>query len=214
MATPPPTQAPALPQTASAPTPAPVAAQASQVAVYVSFSAEISQNTTEVLLATCANLVAQKVPTVHLLLSTPGGMVMNGLNLYNILRAMPFKLITHNVGSVNSIGNVVFLAGEERYANPHATFMFHGVGFDMSGQTMRFEEQNLRERLDSIVADQARIGRIMCERTRLSQEETKGLFLESQTKDPDFARSKGIIHDIRDFKLPNGAPFIQLVFKR
>lgn len=198
----------------TSPAPAPVFAQTPQAVVYVSFSAEISQGTTEALMATCANLVAQNVSTVHLLLSTLGGTVINGLNLYNVLRAMPFKLITHNVGSVNSIGNVVFLAGEERYANPHATFMFHGVGFDVNGEKMRFEEKNLRERLDSIIADQARISNIMCERTRLTQEETKGLFLESQTKDPDFARSKGIIHDIRDFKLPNGAPFVQLVFKR
>ena len=48
-----------------------------------------------------------------------------------LLAAMPFKLATHNVGRVNSIGNVVFLAGEERYAVPHSAFMFHGVGFDV-----------------------------------------------------------------------------------
>jgi len=53
---------------------------------------------------------------------------MHGMNLYNVLRAMPFKLITHNVGNVDSIGNAVFLARAERYACPHSTFMFHGVG--------------------------------------------------------------------------------------
>ena len=98
--------------------------------VYVSFSAEINANTTESLIATMANLANEAVPEVHLLFSTPGGLVMNGMNLYNVLRAMPFKLVTHNVGNVDSIGNAIFLAGEERYACPHSTFMFHGVGFD------------------------------------------------------------------------------------
>jgi hypothetical protein len=73
--------------------------------VYVSFSAEINANTTESLIAVMANCANLGVKEVYLMLSTPGGIVMNGLNLYNIMRAMPFKLITHNVGNVDSIGN-------------------------------------------------------------------------------------------------------------
>jgi ATP-dependent protease ClpP protease subunit len=72
--------------------------------VYVSFSAEINANTTESLLATLANCATERAETVYLLLSTPGGTVMNGINLYNAMRAMPFKLITHNVGNVDPSG--------------------------------------------------------------------------------------------------------------
>jgi ATP-dependent protease ClpP protease subunit len=39
---------------------------------------------------------------------------MNGLTTYNFLRAMPFTLINHNIGNVDSIGNVILLAGQER----------------------------------------------------------------------------------------------------
>jgi ATP-dependent protease ClpP protease subunit len=53
--------------------------------------------------------------------------VAQGINIYNVLCGMPFKLVTHNVGNVDSIGDVVFLAGETRYACAHSTFMFHGV---------------------------------------------------------------------------------------
>lgn len=181
--------------------------------VYISFSAEINQATTEGLLGICGQLVEKRVSTAYLMLSTPGGSVMNGLNLYNILRAMPFKVITHNVGNIDSIGNVIFLAGEERYSSPHATFMFHGVGFDINGQ-VRFEQKSLRERLDSINADQTRISKILCERTALSTDEANQLFLEAVTKDPEYARSKGIISDVREIKVPEGATFLQLVFKR
>jgi ATP-dependent protease ClpP protease subunit len=48
------------------------------------------------------------------MLSSPGGHVMLGMNLYNVLRALPIKLTTHNVGNVDSIGNAVFLAGNPR----------------------------------------------------------------------------------------------------
>ena len=98
--------------------------------VYVLFSAEINAHTTESLLAVAAKCVNQKVKEIYLAMSTPGGSVMHGMNLYNVLRALPVTLTVHNVGSVNSIGNVIFLAGERRYASQHSTFMFHGVGFD------------------------------------------------------------------------------------
>ncbi len=190
-------------------------AQAAQVppVVYVSFSAEINPSTSESLIAALANCAGQGVPEVHLLLSTPGGSVMNGMNLYNVLRAMPFKLVTHNVGNVDSIGNAIFLAGEQRYACPHTTFMFHGVGFD-SPPGARLEEKMLRERLDGLLADQKRIAAIIGERSSLNTEDIEPLFREASTKDATFAVSSGIVHEIRDVEIPSGAPIISLVFQR
>ena len=181
---------------------------------YLSFSSEVSQKTTEALLGTCADLANKGADTVHLLFSTPGGNVLNGITVYNVLREMPFKLITHNVGGVNSIGNVVFLAGEERYAVPDSTFMFHGVGFDVT-QPTRFEEKLLRERLDNVESDQRKIAAIINERASFAdQEEVASLFLKAATKDPAYALERGIIHDIRQVQIPRGAPIVQLVFQR
>jgi len=164
--------------------------------VYVSFSAEIIPKTAESLIGLFANLANQSVPHVYLMLSTPGGAVMSGLNHYNIMRGLPFDITVHNVGNVDSIGNAIFLAGSKRYACPHSTFMFHGVGFDIQSP-IRLEEKFLRERLDAIDADQRRIGQIIEERTQLTGEQVKGLFLEAQTKDATFAASCGIVHEIR-----------------
>jgi len=190
-----------------------VAKQATEKTVYISFSAEIVPKTSEALLAVLAQQANEGVKEVHLMLSTPGGSVMNGINLYNVMRAMPFHLITHNVGNIDSIGNAVFLAGEERYACPQATFMFHGVGFDIN-QGIRLEEKLLRERLGSLLADQTRIADIIKQRTKLDPGEIGNLFLEAQTKDAAYARANGIIHDIRDVKIPDGTPVFQLVFQR
>ena len=180
--------------------------------VYVSFSAQIDVTTTETLIAALAQQANQGVDHVYLMLSTPGGTVMNGLNLYNVLRAMPFKLTTHNVGNVDSIGNAVFLAGEERFACPHSTFMFHGVGLDV--QNTRLEQKNLQESLDFILRDQERIGGILQERTNLNAGETVELFREARTKDAAFALEKGLVHNIRDIEIPPGSPIISLVFQR
>lgn len=150
--------------------------------VYISFSAEINPNTTESLIAAASACANQGTKELYLLLSTPGGMVMNGMNLYNVLRGLPLKLTTHNVGNVDSIGNAVFLAGGTRYACPNSTFMFHGVGFDVP-QGLRVEEKLLRERLDGILADQKRIGEVIGEHTTLTTEQIDVLFREATTKD-------------------------------
>jgi ATP-dependent protease ClpP protease subunit len=181
--------------------------------IYVSFSAEINANTTESLIAAMAQCTQAGAQNVHLLMSTPGGSVMHGMNLYNMLRAFPFTLTTHNVGNVDSIGNAIFLAGEHRFACAHSTFMFHGVGFNTEPGA-RLEEKILRERLDGILADQKRISSIMEDRTNLAPDDIEKLFLEAQTKDAAYAVGAGIVHEIKDVAIPSGAPIMALVFQR
>ncbi len=180
--------------------------------VYVIFTAEIIPQTIEPLIQALSNLAQQEVPEVYLAFSTPGGNVAQGVALYNFLRGVPFKLIFHNIGNVDSIGNAIFLAADTRYACKHSTFMFHGVGFDR--QAGRLEEKELREMLDGISADQLRIGDIITERTDITGEEVNELFRGAQTKTAQFACERGIIDDIREFGLPSGAPVISFVFQR
>lgn len=181
--------------------------------MYISFSAEIVPQTTEALIAIMAQCANQGLQHVYLLFSTPGGSVMHGLNLYNVMRAMPFKLTIHNVGNVDSIGNAIFLSADERYAAKHSTFMFHGVGLDAPANS-RLEEKQLAEWLDGIRADQKRIGDILVDRTDITEAEVGSLFLEAKTKDADYAAGHGIVHEIRDVDLAPGVPVQALVFQR
>jgi ATP-dependent Clp protease protease subunit len=181
--------------------------------VYISFSAEIDVKTTESLIATLATCVNQGVQRVYLLLSTPGGSVMHGMNLYNVLRGLPIQLTIHNVGNIDSIGNAVFLAGSPRYTSPNSTFMFHGVGFDAQ-QGSRLEETSLRERLDSVLADQKRIGAIIAERTRVALVDVEPLFRQAATKDATYAVRSGFVDEIREVHIPPGATMISLAFQR
>jgi len=180
--------------------------------VYISFSAEINQASTESLIGVLSNCANAKVKQVYLLFSTLGGSVVNGFNLYNIMKGMPFELITHNVGCVNSIGNVVFLAGSKRYSSPSSTFMFHGVGFLI--QNERQTVKDLKEKLSGLTNDEIRIGDVIAQNTNLTQTEIAGFFNTGQTKDAPFALDKGIIHEIRDVNLSPGCPVIPLVFQR
>jgi ATP-dependent Clp protease protease subunit len=182
--------------------------------VYVSFSAEINAGTTESLIGAMANLANQGASEVRFLMSTPGGAVMNGINIYNVLRAMPFKLVTHNVGNMDSIGNAIFLAGEERYACAHSTFMFHGVSANFLPGTTQLDAKQLRENLGNVDADELRIGSIIEQRSKLTQAQVRTFFREAHTMDATEATSAGIIDEIRDVQIPAGSPVVALVFKR
>jgi ATP-dependent Clp protease, protease subunit len=180
---------------------------------FVSFSAEIVPKTTEALLATMANLVNQGHRDIHLLLSTPGGSVMHGITAYNVLRGMPISLTTHNVGNVDSIGTVIYLAGQRRYACPQTTFMLHGVAFGTTTPT-QFFERNLEERLEAVRADQQRISAIYSDRAGIRPADAEQFFLRGTTINANDAVDRGIVHELREVEIPNGSPVLQLVFDR
>jgi ATP-dependent Clp protease, protease subunit len=117
---------------------------------------------------------------------------------------MPFHIETYNFGNVDSIANAMFLGGQARYATPSSTFMFHSVGFN-GNSAERLEETNLLQKLDIIRADHKRISQLISERTGLAINTCHRLFKQQSTKDASWARSNGIVHDIREFTIPEGA---------
>ena len=122
---------------------------------YISFSAEINQSTSEILLGSIFDHVNKGTEALYLLFSSSGGGVDQGITIYNLLRGLPVPLTIHNVGSVNSIANVIFLAGKKRIACQHSTFMFHGVGFNVKGE-MRIEEKFLRDKAGGLIGGPAK----------------------------------------------------------
>jgi ATP-dependent protease ClpP protease subunit len=52
----------------------------------------------------------------------------------------------HNTGAIDSIATVIFHAADERYAAPHASFLFHGITWNFDqGQTLyRNEIEEIR----------------------------------------------------------------------
>ena len=176
---------------------------------YVMFQAPIDMKSSQQLIAACTQLVQSGTTELYLCLSTPGGQVMAGLAIYNILRGLPASIITHNVGNINSIGNAIFLAGGRRIACPHSTFMFHGVGFEPGNA--RLEEKLLRERLDGLVADQIRIGQIIVDNSTINAREARKFFREARTKNANEALARGIVHEISELGVPRGSPIVSLV---
>jgi ATP-dependent Clp protease, protease subunit len=172
--------------------------------VYLAFSTNITPQSVGKLLTECANCSNQGVKEIHILFASFGGNVAAGIYAYNVLRALPLKLVTYNVGNVDSIANVVFLAGEERFAVPHATFMFHGVSFDFSGN-LHVDRPWLTDRLDSLNADHKKMALIIKDRAKFDNiDEILNLFSTQATRDAEFAHAKGLVHKVEHAKVPTG----------
>ena len=177
---------------------------------YISFSGWINPKTSNELMGAIGAEVEKGVTKIYLLLSTPGGSVDPGIAIYNMLRAMPVELTIHNVGRVDSVGNVVYLAGETRYACSASSFMFHGVAHDI--EKARLAEKDLIEKLDNLKSLQGIMADIIGKRTDIDPEEAEGLFLRAAFMNPQEAQDRGIVHEIREAQVPQGARFLQLLF--
>lgn len=173
--------------------------------VYLVFSVSITPQTATKLLLECAGWANQGVKEIYLLFASCGGNVAAGIAAYNALRALPVKLITHNIGNVDSVANIIFLAGQERLAAPHATFMFHGVAFDFSG-AVHADQPRLTDKLDTITAEHKKMAAIINERGKFdAKDEPLAFFSAQATKDAKYAFSHGIIHKIEHHQIPSGS---------
>jgi ATP-dependent protease ClpP protease subunit len=175
---------------------------------YVTFLHGVQPPAVRALLGTLHQAIyGEGFKSIYLLMSTPGGSVDEGIMLFNALRALPVELTTHNVGNVDSIGNVVFLAGSKRYASANATFMWHGVGFDITNP-QRIELKNVRDMLNGIEAHTARMSTTIAACTTLTIDQIHELFVNASTKDAAYAKTSGIVHEILEARVPEGARLI------
>jgi ATP-dependent Clp protease, protease subunit len=169
--------------------------------VYVIFFAAFRPETARALLETMTQCANEKVGEVHLLMGTPGGGVDAGISVYNVLRGMPFHLVTHNTGSVASIGVAVYLAGDERLAAPDSTFLLHGVTNEPPGG-QAFPAKWFREQHDSILGSEKKINAILAERTKLTENRLAKASEEETTTDADQAVKDGIAHRVELVDIP------------
>jgi ATP-dependent Clp protease, protease subunit len=172
-----------------------------QAQTYLIFQAAINSQTVNQLLAAT---IQAPTSDVYILISSSGGEVVAGITAYNLLKIIPKKLTTHNVGNIDSIGNAIFLAGKQRFASPHATFMFHGVSRGI-GANMNVSTNTLAEWLDGNRADERRIPNIVKEQTKLTREQIAAFFQESRTMNATEALNVGIIEKISEIQIPAGS---------
>lgn len=108
----------------------------------------------------------ENIPTqFQLHLSTEGGNMTAGFALYNFLKSLPIPLTTHNIGSVESIGVVIFLAGGRRFACRHSRFLLHPLHWGF-GDARSADHSRLNEWRECLDFDAERYAQIFNEATQ------------------------------------------------
>jgi ATP-dependent Clp protease protease subunit len=173
---------------------------------YVRFQGRISPESAASLLAIMTNLANQDVRRVVLVLTTRGGEIPAGLRLYKGLLAVPFHLVTHAIGTVQSMGIAVYLAGDERITDPLATFLLHPSHYRCDrGEVIDLPE--LRQIVKRLTARDRRERSILVDRTSLTSEQAKALVEGYANLDAKEAVDAGIAHKKRKFAVvPADAP--------
>lgn len=142
-----------------------------------------------------------------LLISTTGGSVFHGLSIYNYLKGIPIEVVTHNFGSVDSIGTIIYCAGEKRFSVPNARFLVHPVAWG-SNASISMDEKQLEEALNSLRIDEKNIALVLAKEAKKEVEEVIEIIMRRTTLLPEEAKSLGLVHDIKQELLPEGAELI------
>ncbi len=176
----------------------------------IKFFAPVNEKTTNLLMNVLDQAINQGVKDLILLVSTPGGSVFHGLSVYNYLKGLPLNsLKTHNFGSVDSIGVVIYCAGTERTSSPQARFLIHGVTWG-SHQPITLEEPQLEETLKSLRIDMENISKVIGSNTGKSSETVFKAMIERTTLNPEQAIDWGLVHSIKTEMFEAGTQVISI----
>jgi ATP-dependent Clp protease protease subunit len=168
---------------------------------YIRFMAPVIPQTADKLLQIADKKIQEKTERIHLMISSPGGSVFHGLSLYNFLKGAPVELFTYNFGSVDSIGVVIFCAGDRRFCVPHARFLIHGVRFNISGNAS-FDEKQIEEHLKSLKIDQHNIARVIADTAQKPAHKVEEDMNNRITLNPSEAKDYGLVHEIQSSLFP------------
>ena len=183
-----------------------------ELPVVVKFFAPVSEVTVNALMNVVDAKMREGKNDFILLISSPGGSVFHGLSAYNYLRGIPATVTTHNFGSVDSIGVVLYCGGTKRLSVPQARFLLHGVTAQFPQHT-RLEEKQLEEQLKGLKIDLLNIAKVIAANTGKSIDEVTAAMLDRTTLNPDQAKDWGLVHEIRADLFPAGAELISIQSK-
>lgn len=160
--------------------------------VWIRFMAPVNQSTAGALIQCVDHVVHGGCDHINLMISSPGGSVFHGLSVHNYLRGLGIPVTTYNFGSVDSIGVVIFCAGEQRISVPHARFLIHGVSVTVSG-SVSLDVKGIDELLKSVHIDAENIAKVIADTCGKPMKEVEGHMIERTTLTPHQARDYGLV---------------------
>ena len=144
---------------------------------------------------------------IYLCLSSTGGLVADGIYLYNHIRSLPAKVIIHNIGTVASIATAVYVAASERLCSGHGVFMIHPTEMPQQGN---MRPERLQDLLNAALAEDKRTEDILRQRTSIPNDTLSARRIREVYITPQQAVEFGLSDAVCDFTLPAGNEIFQV----
>lgn len=180
--------------------------------VVIKFFAPVIDVSVNALMNAVEQKMKQGIKEFIIIISSPGGSVFHGLSAYNYLKGLPVEITTHNFGSVDSIGIVLYCSGSKRLSVPQARFLLHGVSAQFRGE-QSLEEKQLEERLKGLAIDIENIAKVLAANTNKSTSDIINAMHERTTLNPEEAKSWGLVHEIKSELFEAGNEVISIQFQ-
>lgn len=132
-----------------------------------------------------------KASQIDLHINSPGGLVFDGITIYNLLKQHPANVTTYIDGLAASIASVIALAGDRVIMAENALFMIHKA----SGM-VRGTSDNMRDFAEKLDKVNRSIATTYVSRTKKEEKEINDLMAAETWMTADEALAMGFIDEI------------------
>jgi len=171
--------------------------------LYGVFPGPISAETVARIVNGLTNASAKNVRHIHLMFNSTGGMVGEGVTLYNLFRTLPFDLTLYNSGMVASIAVIAYLGARHRMVSSHATFMIHRTQVPIPVGAHASRVQTI---VNAAVLDDERTEAILRKHITLTDERWAHFYHDDLYFSAEEAVASGLAEAIGEFSPPAGTP--------
>ncbi len=175
---------------------------APQKPAFATFSGTIDQNSLTRIFNSFNATTQQSYSEIHLLFQSAGGVVGDGVCLFNFFDMFPLRLYIYNMGTVASIAVLAFLGARYRFTNAHATFTICKSRFPAQAAT---DAKGHRAIADQALLEDKRVEAILKARTQIPAKRWKQHALHDVVFDAQQSVQFGIAKAIGDFQPPVGS---------
>ena len=143
---------------------------------------------------------------VDLYIQSRGGSINYALSLFNYLKSLHQEatIRTYNLSSISSAANVIFCAGEQRYAFPYSRFLFHEPRLRLN---KREREQEYEVLLRDFRTASTLIKSVLKECSNFSQTQIDQYHTNGDVLTAEFALKHGYVTQIEGMARTHGIQY-------
>jgi len=162
----------------------------------ISIGGEIDDDATMYIREALLRLRAKGNPEITLQITSGGGSVDVGLDIYDFLRSYPGKKIGTVQGVARSMAAIILQACDKRIAMRHSSILIHHISKRDIGLDELRDKEKIAQILDTLEKSQARIYTILSEKTKHTIEEIKVECAKNEDMTAEDALSFGLVDEI------------------